>query len=243
MKKLYLFLTTLLLGGAIMSYKLFDTNFSSEGIQEWALDALLIAAILGFIAMKWLKHKGKLDWLFHSWTSFSWRSLMAFSPLLSWIESEIIRFHFQVCNHASAYPYPVCLFQTLVSPSCFASLFSSDFWNQVCQGRPGRLCRIQGNVRCRMAGIWRRGRVVAVSFLWWRRLAWRMAYTRRRVRTVMRPVWCNSLVCLYLEFPYFHIVKKRWFQSEWQATAKFWQSLRITVLLQHILSSSANQVF
>ena len=61
MKKLYLFLTTLLLGGAIMSYKLFDTNFSSEGIQEWALDALLIAAILGFIAMKWLKHKGKLD--------------------------------------------------------------------------------------------------------------------------------------------------------------------------------------
>ena len=49
MKKLYLFLTTLLLGGAIMSYKLFDTNFSSEGIQEWALDALLIAAILGFM--------------------------------------------------------------------------------------------------------------------------------------------------------------------------------------------------
>lgn len=42
MKKLYLFLTTLLLGGAIMSYKLFDTNFSSEGIQEWALDALLL---------------------------------------------------------------------------------------------------------------------------------------------------------------------------------------------------------
>lgn len=61
MKKLYLFLTTLLLGGAIMSYKLFDTNFSSEGIQEWALDALLIAAILGFIATKWLKKKGKLD--------------------------------------------------------------------------------------------------------------------------------------------------------------------------------------
>lgn len=51
---------TILLGGAIMSYKLFETNFSSEGIQEWALDGLLIAAILGFAASKWLKSKGKL---------------------------------------------------------------------------------------------------------------------------------------------------------------------------------------
>lgn len=61
MKKLHLFLITLLLGGAIMSYKLFETGFSSEGIQEWALDALLIAAILGFAASKWLKSKGKLN--------------------------------------------------------------------------------------------------------------------------------------------------------------------------------------
>lgn len=60
MKKLHLFLITLLLGGAIMSYKLFDSGFTSEGIQEWALDALLIAAILGFIGSKWLKSKGKL---------------------------------------------------------------------------------------------------------------------------------------------------------------------------------------
>lgn len=60
MKKLHLFLITLLLGGAIMSYKLFETGFSSEGIQEWALDALLVAAILGFIGSKWLKSKGKL---------------------------------------------------------------------------------------------------------------------------------------------------------------------------------------
>ena len=60
MKKLHLFLITILLGGAIMSYKLFETNFSSEGIQEWALDGLLIAAILGFAASKWLKSKGKL---------------------------------------------------------------------------------------------------------------------------------------------------------------------------------------
>ncbi len=54
-------MVTLLLGGAIMSYKLFDSNFSSEGIQEWVLDSLLVAAIIGFIAVKWLKSKGKMD--------------------------------------------------------------------------------------------------------------------------------------------------------------------------------------
>ncbi len=60
-RKLPVFLVTLLLGGAIMSYKLFDSNFSSEGIQEWVVDSLLVAAIIGFIAVKWLKSKGKMD--------------------------------------------------------------------------------------------------------------------------------------------------------------------------------------
>lgn len=61
LRKLHVFLVTLLLGGSIMSFRLFDGNFSTESIHEWALDSLFVAAILGFIAVKWLKHKGKLD--------------------------------------------------------------------------------------------------------------------------------------------------------------------------------------
>ena len=61
LRKFHVFLFTLLLGGAIMSYKLFDSNFSADGFHEWALDSLLVAAIIGFIAVKWLKRKGKLD--------------------------------------------------------------------------------------------------------------------------------------------------------------------------------------
>ena len=61
LRKLHVFLVTLLLGGAIMSFRLFDGNFSTESIHEWALDSLFLAAIIGFIAVKWLKRKGKLD--------------------------------------------------------------------------------------------------------------------------------------------------------------------------------------
>ena len=61
LRKLHVFLVTLLLGGAIMSYQLFESNFSSDGIREWVLISLFVAAIIGFIAVKWLKHKGKLD--------------------------------------------------------------------------------------------------------------------------------------------------------------------------------------
>lgn len=61
LRKLHVFLVTMLLGGAIMSYKLFDGNFSGESFHEWALDSLFVAAILGFIAVKWLKRKGQID--------------------------------------------------------------------------------------------------------------------------------------------------------------------------------------
>lgn len=61
LRKLHVFLVTLLLGGSIMSFRLFDGHFSTESIHEWALDSLFVAAILGFIAVKWLKRKGKLD--------------------------------------------------------------------------------------------------------------------------------------------------------------------------------------
>lgn len=61
LRKLHVFLVTMLLGGAIMSYKLFEGNFSGESFHEWALDSLLVAAIIGFIAVKWLKRKGQID--------------------------------------------------------------------------------------------------------------------------------------------------------------------------------------
>ena len=47
LRKLHVFLVTLLLGGAIMSFRLFDGNFSTESIHEWALDSLFLAAIIG----------------------------------------------------------------------------------------------------------------------------------------------------------------------------------------------------
>ncbi|MDL2284832.1 hypothetical protein LJC19_06805 [Oxalobacter sp. OttesenSCG-928-P03] len=36
-------------------------NFSTESINEWVINGLLVAAILGFVAMKYLKYKGKVD--------------------------------------------------------------------------------------------------------------------------------------------------------------------------------------
>ena len=60
MKKLHLFLLTLLIGGVFNFYWLWEANFTSEAIHKWALNSLLAAAILGFIASRYLKGKGKL---------------------------------------------------------------------------------------------------------------------------------------------------------------------------------------
>ena len=57
MKKLYLFLTLRFFWAAQSCLTSCLTPISLPRNTEWALDALLIAAILGFIAMKWLKHK------------------------------------------------------------------------------------------------------------------------------------------------------------------------------------------
>jgi uncharacterized membrane protein YdjX (TVP38/TMEM64 family) len=59
-KKLHVFLLTLVFGGAINSYTLISANFSNESIHEWALNSLLVAAIVGFIVTKHLKNRGKL---------------------------------------------------------------------------------------------------------------------------------------------------------------------------------------
>lgn len=145
---------------------------------------------------------------------------MAFSPLLSWIESEIIRFHFQVCNHASAYPYPVCLFQTLVSPSCFASLFSSDFWNQVCQGRralvrnSGRCSLPYGGDLTKRPSCCRVLFVVATPCLT-DGVHKEARQDRHATSVVQQP---GPPIPGIPVFPY---RQKRRFQSEWQATAKF----------------------
>ena len=59
LRKLHVFLVTLLLGGSIMSFRLFDGNFSTESIHEWALDSLFVAAILGFIAVEMAQAQGQ----------------------------------------------------------------------------------------------------------------------------------------------------------------------------------------
>ena len=60
MKKLHLFLLTLFIGGVANFYWLWKANFSTPAIHNWVLNSLLVAAILGFIASKYLKSKGKL---------------------------------------------------------------------------------------------------------------------------------------------------------------------------------------
>ena len=59
-KKLHLFLLTLAIGGLLNINTLISENFSQESIHEWALNSLLIAAIIGFIAVKWLNSKDML---------------------------------------------------------------------------------------------------------------------------------------------------------------------------------------
>lgn len=60
MKKLHLFILTLVIGATVTINSAISANFSSDGIQAWILDALLVAALIGFIAVKYLKSKGKL---------------------------------------------------------------------------------------------------------------------------------------------------------------------------------------
>ena len=59
-KKLHLFLLTLAFGGLLNINTLISENFSEASIHEWALNSLLVAAIVGFIAHKWLSNKGML---------------------------------------------------------------------------------------------------------------------------------------------------------------------------------------
>jgi hypothetical protein len=59
-KKWQLFLITLVVGGTITFNDLLSTNFSGDGFQSWVLDTLLVAALLGFVSVKYLKSKGRL---------------------------------------------------------------------------------------------------------------------------------------------------------------------------------------
>ncbi|MCL1886445.1 MAG: hypothetical protein FWG01_00690 [Betaproteobacteria bacterium] len=60
MKKLHLFLLTLVIGATVTINSVISTNFSEDGIHAWVLDTLLVAALIGFVATKYLKSKGKL---------------------------------------------------------------------------------------------------------------------------------------------------------------------------------------
>ncbi|MBR7070466.1 MAG: hypothetical protein IKI30_08525 [Oxalobacter sp.] len=43
-----------------MSFRLYQHNFSWEGIHDWLLDGLFVTAIVGWVALKALKHFGKM---------------------------------------------------------------------------------------------------------------------------------------------------------------------------------------
>lgn len=60
-KKIYLFLITLAIGLAVTIKPAITNNFSVESLHEWILNGLLVAAVIGFIAVKYLKSKGKFN--------------------------------------------------------------------------------------------------------------------------------------------------------------------------------------
>ncbi len=61
MKKVKLFLLTLVIGLTSTFYQAYKADFTTESIHKWILNGLLVAAIIGFIAVKYLKSKGKFD--------------------------------------------------------------------------------------------------------------------------------------------------------------------------------------
>lgn len=61
MKKVCLFLVTLVIGLVVTVKTAITANFTPESIHEWILNGLTVAAILGFIAVKYFKSKGMLD--------------------------------------------------------------------------------------------------------------------------------------------------------------------------------------
>ncbi len=54
------FFGSVLIGFGIMSFRLYQHNFSWEGVHGWLLDGLFVTAIVGWVALKALKHFGKL---------------------------------------------------------------------------------------------------------------------------------------------------------------------------------------
>ena len=59
-KKLHLFLASLLFGAAVTVYPAYTAGFTTESLHEWGINGLLVAAIVGFIAQRYLKSKGML---------------------------------------------------------------------------------------------------------------------------------------------------------------------------------------
>ncbi|NLC24109.1 MAG: hypothetical protein GX776_06540 [Oxalobacter sp.] len=60
-KKLHLFILSLIFGLTVTIKPALTSNFSQESLHEWILNGLLVAAIVGFVAMKYLKSKGRID--------------------------------------------------------------------------------------------------------------------------------------------------------------------------------------
>lgn len=60
MKKLHVFIITVVIGIVTTMKPAIESGFSEESLHKWFLNALLVAAILGFAATRFLKARGKL---------------------------------------------------------------------------------------------------------------------------------------------------------------------------------------
>lgn len=60
MKKIQIFLLTVAFGALVTSQQVLSNGFTEATIRGWILDSLFVAALVGFVVVKYLKMNKKL---------------------------------------------------------------------------------------------------------------------------------------------------------------------------------------
>lgn len=54
------FFGSVLVGFGVMSFRFYEYGLTGEGVHQWLLDGAFVTAIVGWVALKALKHFGKM---------------------------------------------------------------------------------------------------------------------------------------------------------------------------------------